>query len=311
MPLDPDIRTHLDDLAAQNLPQLWEVPVAMLRENRRALQAQVERVPVGQVDDHLPAGPGGTLPIRVYRPRIATEPAPLLIYLHGGGFVFGDLESSDPLCRRLCQETEMVVVSVEYRLAPEHRYPAAVEDSLFAVRWSLENAASLGAEAGRTVIIGDSAGGNLAATVATELAAEAGGSGIVGLVLVYPTTDLRDLPYQSRTEYAEGYGLSSADMEWFYQQYAPDPSAADKPWASPLLAEGLHRLPPTLLLTAEYDPLRSEAEAFAERLSEAGVSVEYGCMQGMNHGALTNTEGFAAGHRLRARIVEWITDKLA
>lgn len=305
MPLDPDIRAYLDGLAAQNAPKLWELPVETLRENRRQLQAQVEHVPVASVEDRKLDGPGGPLPIRIYRPTADDQPAPLLVYLHGGGFVFGDLDSSDPISRQLCRETQMVVVSVEYRLAPEHRYPAAVEDSLLAVEWCQENAASFGADAGRMIVAGDSAGGNLAINAARELTARAEGPALLGLVLIYPTTDMRDLPYPSRTDYAEGYGLSAADMEWFYEQYVPDLSVIDEPWASPLLAPDLGRLPPTLVLTAEYDPLRSEGEALAARLKEVGVDVEYGCLQGMNHGALTNAEGFAAAHRLRARIVAW------
>lgn len=310
MPLDPDIKAYLDDLEQQGAPKLWELPVETMRDNRRQMQEAVERVPVALVEDRVLDGPGGPLPIRVYRPGTNTDPAPLLIYLHGGGFVFGDLETSDPLSRRLCQETQMVVVSVDYRLAPEHRYPAAVEDAIFATRWCLENAASIGADRSRTVIAGDSAGGNLAISAALDVKAS-GVDDLAGLVLIYPVTDMRDLPYPSRSEYAEGYGLSAADMEWFYQQYVPDASVVTQPWASPMLAESLGRLPTTLLLTAEYDPLRSEAEAFADLLREAGVELEYGCLQGMNHGALTSAEGFAAGVRLRAQIVAWLNTTLS
>ena len=193
-------------------------------------------------------------------------------------------------------------MSVDYRLAPEHVFPAAAEDAVFAASWALENAASLGASASHVLVGGDSAGGNLA--IAAALAAKE----TAGLVLVYPVTDMRDLPYASRSKYAEGYGLSAADMEWFYEQYIADRSVVDRPWASPMVAQDLSGLPPALLLSAEYDPLRSEAEAFAERLEAQGVAVEYGCINGMNHGALTNAEGFAAGRRLRARIVTWIND---
>ncbi len=311
MPLDPDIRAYLDGLAAQSAPKLWEAPLAQLRENRRLQHAKVEPVPVGSVEDRELDGPGGPLPVRVYRPSAGGPPAPLLVYLHGGGFVFGDLETSDAVSRQLCRETQMVVVSVDYRLAPEHRYPAAVEDALFATLWCHEHASELGADASRTVIAGDSAGGSLAISAALHLGSETGGDGASGLVLIYPVTDMRDMPYPSRTEFAEGYGLSSADMDWFYQQYLADSASVEEPWASPILAPDLGRLPRTLVLTAEYDPLRGEAEAFAERLAELGVDVDYGCMQGANHGVLTNTEGFPAGLRLRARVVEWIRDVVA
>jgi len=311
MPLDPDIRAYLDGLATQKAPKLWEAPLESLRANRREQQARVERVPVGQVEDRVLEGPGGPLPIRVYRPATGGAPAPLLVYLHGGGFVFGDLETSDPVSRQLCRETQMVVVSVEYRLAPEHRYPAAVEDALYASRWCQEHAADIGAQADHMVIAGDSAGGNLAISAALDLSADSAATRPSGLALVYPTTDMRQLAYPSRLEYAEGYGLSAADMDWFYEQYLPDASRMEEPWASPLLSPELGLLPPTLVLTAEFDPLRGEAEALAERMREAGVDVTYGCMQGTNHGVMTNTEGFPAGARFRARVVEWIRDTVS
>lgn len=305
MTLDPQIRSWLDRMAKQPQPALWEVPVDALRANGVMVREHVERVPVGDVQDVALEGPGGPLPLRLYRPAGRAGKLPLLIYLHGGGFVLGSIATSDPLARRLCVETGAIVATLDYRLAPEHPYPAAVEDASFAVRWCLRQADALGFDTERVIVMGDSAGGNLAGVTTNQLRDGGGRHPLAGQALIYPVTDQRELAYPSRISYGSGYGLSAADMTWFVQQYLPDGVGKDQDTASPILVDDLSGLPPSLVITAEYDPLRSEGEAYAERLREAGVEVTAECIAGANHGVLDNAEGFAVGDVLRAKLVAW------
>ena len=213
------------------------------------------------------------------------RPLPLLVFFHGGGFVVCDLGTHDALCRNLCAGAGCVVASVDYRLAPEHRFPAAPDDCLAATRWAAEHAAELGADPARVAVGGDSAGGNLAAVVALR-ARDGGGPRLAGQLLLYPTTDAAAAGMPSLVENAEGYGLTVRDMAWFKDRYFDGPSDAGNPHASPLRAADLRRLPPALVQTAEYDPLRDEGEAYAARLREAGVPTAVSRRAGMFHGYL-------------------------
>src|SRR5881409_2539923 len=239
---------------------------------------------IGAVKDLTADGPGGPIPLRVYRP--AGVPAgtalPVLVYYHGGGWVIGDLDTHDVQCRQITAEAGVTVVSVDYRLAPEHKFPAAVDDAWAATRWVVAHAGELAADASRLAVGGDSAGGNLAAVVAL-LARGEGAPAIAVQVLIYPVTDLVG-ETRSYRDFAEGYLLTREGMRWFIAHYlTAEAEAAD--WrASPLRAQSLAGLPPALIVTAGFDPLRDEGEAYARRLRDAGVRVDYACYGGMLHG---------------------------
>jgi acetyl esterase len=218
--------------------------------------------------------------VRVYTPDSPT-PRSLVVFFHGGGFVFCSIDTHDGLCRRLADATGAVVVSVGYRLAPEHRYPAGLDDCYAALVWAHGHAAELGADPARLVVTGDSAGGNLAACAAL-LARDRGGPPIAFQVLVYPVVDA-ECATPSFTENGEGYFLDATSMRWFWAQYLGDGTRADA-YASPCRATDLSGLPPALVITAEYDPLRDEGEAYAEQLRADGVPVTYRRFDGMIHG---------------------------
>jgi acetyl esterase len=240
---------------------------AFLALNRLAAQA-VPPVDVGSIEDIS----GGPVPMRAYRP--SGDPSATLIFFHGGGFVIGDLESYDAQCRLLCSRVGLTVVSVDYRLAPEHPFPAGVEDALSAFDWLVER------ESGPFVVGGDSAGGNLSAVTA-QARREAG---LAAQLLIYPAADLLN-EYPSMQENGEGLFLTRDDMDWFHHHYlGEDESARSDPRASPLLADDLSGLPPALVYTAQYDPLRDAGNAYAEALSAAGVEVVHRCFEGLIHG---------------------------
>jgi acetyl esterase len=239
------------------------------------------------VDRTLPGGDGPRR-ARVYTPaRARAKGAPGLVWFHGGGFVIGSIESHDGVCRALASRAGAVVVSVDYRLAPEHRFPAGPEDAIAATRWVLENAASLGIDPSAVAVGGDSAGGNLAAVVA--LALRGAPLAPAFQMLIYPVTDMtRSLP--SHRLFRAGFTLPEPTILWFRERYLPDVSFETDPQASPLFAKDLSGLPPALVVTAGFDPLRDEGRAYADRLREAGVEVEYVCSQGSMHGFI-NTAG--------------------
>ena len=281
MALDPQARGLLDLLEASGRPPMWEQTPAEARLGYAALAdlAGQPAVTVPTEDRSVP-GPAGDIPVRVYRPD-AESPLPVVVYFHGGGWVIGDLDTHDAICHRLAAGVPSVVVSVDYRLAPEHPYPAAVEDADAATRWVAGHAADLGADPARLAVAGDSAGGNLAAVVARH-ARDAGGPPIAFQLLVYPGTDLTaSLP--SHVENGTGYLLDEGTMRYFLGCYLGDGDPRD-PDASPLFADDLSGLPPALVLTAGFDPLRDEGEAYAERLREAGVAVVTSRYDGMIHG---------------------------
>jgi acetyl esterase len=231
-----------------------------------------------------------------------------LVYFHGGGWVIGSIETHDALCRELTMEAGVVVVSVEYRLAPEHKFPAAADDAYAAVRWVAQHAAELGIDPARIGVGGDSAGGNLAAVVALQ-ARDLGGPPLALQLLIYPIT-CDDLGTPSYVENAEGYMLTRADMAWFWSQYLSDPAQGDDPRVSPLRAGDLSGLPPAFILTAEYDPLRDEAEAYAARLEQAGVPVRMRRYDGMIHGFLRRLTLLDQGRVALDEVAKGIRDAL-
>ncbi len=282
MPVDPHIAPLLELL--ETVPPMSEGSPEAAREAFRQLTVagrQAEQVvPVRSVEDLVVPGPGGDLSARVYRPE-AEEPVPTVMLFHGGGWVIGDLDTHDNMARSICRDCSAVVVSLDYRLAPEAPFPAAVEDAVAATRWVGERLADFGGDQ-RLAVAGDSAGGNLSAVVAQQLR-DSGGPALAAQLLVYPATDVSG-DYASRTENAEGYFLDLPTMAWFMEHYAADAVAHGDPRISPLRHPNLADLPPAVIVTAEYDPLRDEGEAYAARLSEAGVQVEVRRFDGMIHG---------------------------
>ncbi len=277
MSLDPQARAVLD--AGKAAPAPYEQPVEELRAGTRDA-APALYGPVDEVDSVTSVDAGG-VPVRIYRPIGAASSAGALVFFHGGGWVTGDLESHDPLCRGLTARSGCVVVSVGYRLAPEHRFPAAVDDAWTATRWVAANARELEIDPARIGVGGDSAGGNLAAVVA--LRGRDNGLPLAFQLLVYPVTDHR-FDTASYSELAEGNGLTLRTMRWFWEQYLARPEDGESPDASPLRADDLAGLPPALVLTAGYDPLRDEGEAYAARLTAAGVSTKLVRYDGLIHG---------------------------
>lgn len=281
MPVDPQVQTLLDTLETIGFKGIASVAPDAAGVRRRMLEMRVpvDLAPVAEVDDLTCPGAAGPLRLRTYRPR-AEAGLPVLVWYHGGGWTIGDLDGADATCRELANASGALVVSVDYRLAPEDPFPAAVEDAWAALQWVAAHAEQLQADTGRLAVGGDSAGGNLAAVVAL-MARDAGFPSLRFQVLVYPATDAR-LGWPSLDQNGSGYFMSREDVEWFYRQYAP-PDPED--WRmSPLLAPDHGGLPPALVLTAEYDPLRDEGEAYAAALQAAGVPVQLQRYDGMIHG---------------------------
>jgi len=283
MPVTPEVQTILDFIAAAEGPAREQLDPAELREGYAALSLVESRAEMASVADRVVPGPAGDIPVRVYVPSDAPGPRPVLVYFHGGGWVIGSVDTHDGTVRSVAEGSGATVVSVDYRLAPEHPFPAAIDDCLAAVRWVVDNAADLGVDPARLALGGDSAGGNLAAIAAHELLA-AGGPDVRFQLLIYPVTD-GTMSHPSVDENADGYFLTKATMAWFWQQYVGDGDATG-PRVSPLHAadEVLAASPPALVITAQYDPLRDEGEAYAARLAAAGVDVTATRYDGVIHG---------------------------
>ena len=294
--LHPEVRVLLAMMDAQGAPPLDQQDPVEARLARVEPMKLLAGAPdaLARVDDRTIPGPGGDLPVRVYASE-ADGIRPALIYFHGGGWVLCNLETHDAVCRALAKESGCVVVSVDYRLAPEHKFPAAVEDAYAATAWIAANAATLGIDAQRIAVGGDSAGGNLA-TVAAMRCRDAGGPALAAQLLLYPVTDLSSFDTASYREMAEGYFLTRDSMQWFSLQYLGSAELGSHPEASPLLASRFAGLPPALIVTAEFDPLRDEGEAYGARLREAGVPVTITRYPGMIHG-FVSMRGAVAGGR--------------
>lgn len=290
MPIDRQVQRLLDRYNSFGVPPLHTLTAEEARQQptivdaaRALLEERGEEIspePVGNVTDQSIPGPAGDLPIRLYRPK-GSGPFPALVYFHGGGWVLGDLENTDAACRALTNMAQCLVISVNYRKAPEHRFPAALDDAYAAVQWVVKNAASIDGDPQRVAVGGESAGGNLAAVVCLR-ARDQGDPLPIYQALIYPVTNYAfdTLSYE---ENADNPALSRDTMRWFWQQYLPDEQAGQQPYASPLRAPDLSGLPPAVIITAEYDPLRDEGEAYAQRLRDAGVPVVSSRYSGMIH----------------------------
>ena len=280
MPLDPAVQALLAQMENPDAPKLSELEPAVARAGFAALAAlQGEPEAVASVEDRKIPGPAGEIPVRIYKPSNEAN-LPVVMYFHGGGWVIMDVETHDSLCRALANAARCAVVSVDYRLAPEAKYPAASDDCYAATRWVADNAASLGLDASRMAVAGDSAGGHLTAVV-TQMARAQGGPSLVFQVMHCPVTDYGyDTP--SYAANGDGYMLTRESMEWFWNHYLPTPEHGAETNASPLRGD-LAGLPPALVQTAEFDPLRDEGKAYAEKLKAAGVPVTYTQYPGLIH----------------------------
>ena len=284
MSLDPQIAGLIGALDA-GFPPVHTMTGAQARATIRSrFVPAADPEPVGAVSDTSIPGPGGDIAVRIYRPVTDAAALPVVVYAHGGGFVFCDLDSHDGLCRNLANRIGAVVVSVGYRLAPENPWPAAAEDLYAAAGWVADHAGSLGADASRIVVAGDSAGGNLAAVTAL-MARDRGGPALAGQLLVYPVI-AADFDTKSYRLFGQGYYNPKPALQWYWDQYVPAAADRTHPYASPLGAD-LQGLPPAVVVIAGHDPLRDEGMAYADALQRAGVAVTRLSYQGGVHGFLT------------------------
>lgn len=295
MPLDPQIATLLEHLN-QAPPMSLGTPEqarAGFRQMSEAAAAFGPEIEVGEVTDLEVPGAAAPLPARLYQPAGADRSVPTLVFFHGGGFVIGDIASYDRQCRTLCREGRMAVLSVEYRVAPEHPFPAGADDATAAATWALDHAGELGGDPDRVAVGGDSAGGNLAAVAAQALRGHE--PALAGQLLLYPVTDFSE-ERPSVAANGDGLFLTGDDMRWFREQYIGDGPRTD-PRASPLRAEDLSGLPPAVVITAEFDPLRDDGEAYADALEAAGVPVVKRRFDSLIHGffAMGTVSDAAAG----------------
>jgi acetyl esterase len=310
--LDPQVKAVIDLVIKSGRPSFDQLsPEAARQLFRETRPAATPPAPdIGTVKDLAADGPAGRIPLRLYRPKGVADgtPLPALVFFHGGGWVIGDLDTHDVLCRQLTAGGGISVVAVDYRLAPEHRFPAALDDAWAATRWIAAHAARLGIDAGRLAVGGDSAGGNLA-TVVALLAREHGGPALAYQALIYPVTDVA-AEAQSYADFAEGFMLTRASMRWFIAHYLGG-GQDTKDWrVSPLRAPSLARVPPALVVTAGFDPLRDEGEAYARGLREAGVRVDAVCYGGMVHGFVPMGRLIETGNRAVAHIAATLRQAL-
>ncbi|MFC7242232.1 alpha/beta hydrolase [Catellatospora aurea] len=296
MPLHPQVQAMRARREASDTPQLYTLSVDEARAaDLASIQASGgDPEKVAEVVDREIDGPGGPLPIRIYRPVLGGD-LPVLVYFFGGGWTLGTIDTSDAVCRNLANAAGCLVVAAGYRLAPEHKFPAAVHDCHAAVRWVAANAAEIGADPARIAVGGDSAGGNLAAAV-TLLAREDGDLALAGQLLVYPNTDHRSHTASLR-ESTDPYLFNATSVAWYWANYLATPEDGLNPLASPLRADSLAGLPPALVVTAEYDPLRDQAEEYARRLGREGVPVTLTRYDGMVHGFFCMSGDLDAGRR--------------
>lgn len=283
MPVNPQAQVVLDMMAATGFKLVGD-PVAV--REMLALTPRPQGEPVASVEDRTITANGAQIPVRIYRPESGPAVKPALVWFHGGGWVIGSLDGSDFGCRIMANASGCTVISVDYRLAPEYKFPTAVDDCLAVTKWVAENGPELGVDGARIAVGGDSAGGNLAAVV-SQLARDGGGPAIAFQALVYPVTNY-DFSTASYRDNAEGYLLERDSMEWFWGHYLRSEADGASTKASPLRHTNLAGLPPAIVLTAEFDPLRDEGEAYAKRMRAAGVPVEARRYDGQIHGFFAN-----------------------
>ena len=306
--LDPDAAAIFQAMKEANRPPYDTLAPAEAREMSRQTRAAVQPDPpdMASVETVQVRATHGAIPLRIYKPLTLpkTATAPGLVFYHGGGWVIGDLESHDVVCRQIATAAGIIVAAVDYRLAPEHKFPAAVDDSIAATNWVAANAAKLGIDASRLYVGGDSAGGNLAAVVAMH-ARDHHGPRIRGQVLVYPVTDLA-MGHASHRDPDTGVLLTHVLMRWFRDHYLADPAAIDDWRASPLRMANLKGLPPAFVLTVGVDPLHDEGDEFAARLKQAGVAVTHVDYPGQFHAFITMGRILPKANVLIGEIAAWL-----
>ena len=281
MPLGQQEQAFIDQLAAAGGRGFHEMEVAEARQAILQLFQVENPEPVAKVEDRTIPTPNGDLPIRLYTPE-GDGPLPVLVFFHGGGWVVGNLESHDATCRALANAAGCITLAVDYRLAPEHKFPAAPEDCYEATKWAVLNAAALGGDPQRVAVGGDSAGGNLAAAVAL-MSGDRGAPSLAYQLLLYPVTN-HSFDTESCQQNGEDYLLTKDSMVWFWDHYLENDEAGNAPYASPLQAKYVNSPPPGLVITAEFDPLRDEGEAYGKRLQDAGADIKISRYDGTIHG---------------------------
>jgi acetyl esterase len=309
MALDPAVGNLIVGLAAQGMKPFAELTPAQARDvvdGFVGLQAPPRKV--AEVAQTTYPGSGGPQELRIYRPD-ERGGHPVVVYFHGGGFVAGGLAVADEPARALAADLDAIVVTAAYRRAPEHKFPAATDDTTAALRWVADHIGEHGGDPRRIAVMGDSAGGNLAA-VAAQRARDEGGPRLAAQVLIYPVVD-PTARLASRAEFGEGYVISARDIDWFWQQYLRTPADAQNPLAAPTKAATLAGLPPALVLTTEYEVSRDEAEAYAEQLAAAGVETEAIRFDGLVHGVYWMSGAVPRSRELHDTVVAFLTERLA
>lgn len=287
MTLNPQAQALIDAAVASGLPPVYTLPADEARKRMRAAFIQGEPEPITLMRDSLIPGPAGGIPVRLYHPAPGSR-RPLVLFFHGGGWTVNDIDTHDRLATLLAKQSACAVLSVDFRRAPEAKYPAAVDDAYTAFIWAVGNADTLDADPARVCVAGDSSGGTLAAVTAL-LARDRHGPSIRQQVLLYPVTDYLDPLTKSYIERGTGYSLNHDFMAWSWSNFLPSQWSRDDPYLFPLRAKDLSGLPAAVILTAEYDPLRDEGAAYAERLKDAGVPVDYWNLEDQMHGFAMQT----------------------
>lgn len=281
MSLHPQVRAFLDMVASLEGSELYEMPAPEARKRFAVLTAGGTPEERAQTKDLAIPGPGGPIPVRIYTPE-GSGPFPVIVYFHGGSFILGDLQTCDTLCHRLCASVGAVIVNVDYRLAPEHPFPAGLDDAFAVATWVSGHAAEIDGDPSRIALAGNSAGANLVAVTCLR-ARDRGGPNIAFQLMLSPIVDFTGNS-PSRHENAEGYVLTAADLKWTEGHYIPEGIEHTEPELSPIFAKDLSRLPPALVITAEFDPLRDEGETYVRLLREAGTQADLTRYDGMIHG---------------------------
>lgn len=311
----PDEQTAAFLAAGEGAPPLYElsVPEARAALAEMSLAAGGAQVEVGHWEARTVAGPAGPVPVRIYWPMeyAKTAPKPILLFFHGGGFALGDASTHDNICRTLCAGGDVIVINVDYRRSPEHKFPAAPDDCYAVLEWAAAEASNLGGRADRIAVAGDSAGGNLAAVIA-QIARDKGGPAIARQILIYPVVN-QDPAFQtaSRTEYGErGYVLTNKDICWLTDMYVARAEDVANPYMSPLCATSLAGLPPAFVITAGCDPLHDEGKMYADRLIAAGVAADYKCYENTVHGFVSFSGVVDLGKQALALIAAHLKSRL-